>query len=160
MGKRVIQKPNRHSDPPQHAHECGIRDLYAERLGAERPKERLVRKEARYSTTARRVDMRTIDDAGLLREWEFKIRADYRTLGQILLYVAHARRERQFERPIRGVIAAFTIPDELRIAVEVLNLSIEFVILPRWMREGGYVPATNEVGHDLNIPKIPKQGEQ
>jgi hypothetical protein len=103
--------------------------------------------------------MRTIDGTGLLREWEFKIIADYRTLGQILLYIAHARRERQFERPIRGVIAAFTIPIELRIAVEVLNLSIEFVTIPQWMRAAGRVPASGSC-QPIKIPKIPFTGEQ
>ena len=103
--------------------------------------------------------MRTIDDAGLLREWEFKIRADYRTLGQILLYVALARRERQFERPIRGVIAAFTIPDELRIAAEVLNLSVEFVTIPPWMCAAGEIPS-HQFGQRTHIPKIPSIGEQ
>lgn len=159
MTRRLRKRTQRLSEDPQYAHECGIRDFYATRLAVERPNERLVRKEARYSTVARRVDMRTIDHVGLLREWEFKIRADYRTLGQILLYVAHARRERQFERPIRGVIAAFTIPSELRIAVEVLNLSIEFVTIPPWMRAAGYVPA-NRTGQRINIPKIPPTGEQ
>jgi hypothetical protein len=159
MTKRLRKRRQEVTEAPQYAHECGIRDLYATRLAAERPNERLVRKEAGYLTAARRVDMRTIDHAGLLREWEFKIRADYRTLGQILLYVAHARRERQFERPIRGVIAAFTIPSELRIAVEVLNLSIEFVTIPPWMRAAGYIPA-NGVGQRINIPKIPTKGEQ
>jgi hypothetical protein len=76
--------------------------------------------------------------------------------GRFLLYVAYARRERQFKRPIRGVIAAFTIPDELRIAVEVLSLSTEFVVIPLWMRAAGFVPAPS-VSQCINIPKIPNK---
>src|SRR5262245_3373399 len=89
-----------------YAYERHVRDLYAERLTELRPGERLVRKELRYSTAARRIDMRTVDRWGVLREWEFKLDADYRALGQLLIYLAHARRESNF-RPIRGVIAAF-----------------------------------------------------
>ena len=133
-----------------YAHECKVRDVFAEYLSQLRPDERLIKKELRYSTAARRVDMRTVDRAGTLREWEFKIYADHRTLGQLLIYLAHARREHGF-RPIRGVIAAFSIPEELRLAVEVMSLSIEFVTIPAWMREAGSVP----VAANLNpVPTI------
>lgn len=125
-----------------YAHECKVRDVFAECLSRLRPDERLVKKEFRYSTAARRVDMRTVDRTGTLREWEFKIYADHRTLGQLLIYLAHARRELGF-RPVRGVIAAFSIPEELRLAVEVMSLSIEFVTIPAWMRAAGYVPEAN-----------------
>jgi RecB family endonuclease NucS len=116
-----------------------IRDLYAARLSVLRPDERLVKTEFRYSTAARRVDMRTIDRFGVFREWEFKVSADHRALGQLLIYLAHARRELDF-RPVRGVIAALSIPDELRLAGEVMSLNIEFVTIPTWMRAAGAVP--------------------
>src|SRR5689334_5075393 len=122
-----------------YAHECHVRDAYVRSLPALRPDERLVKKELRYAAAARRIDMRTVDRLGTLREWEFKISADYRALGQILIYLSHARRELGF-RPIRGVIAAFEIPDELRVAVEVMSLNIELVTIPRWMRYAGLVP--------------------
>lgn len=61
--------------PPLYAHECRVRDVFAECLSQLRPDERLVKTELRYSTAARRIDMRTVDRAGTLREWEFKIQA-------------------------------------------------------------------------------------
>ena len=131
-----------------YAHECHVRDAYAHNLRALRPDERLVKREHRYISAGRRIDMRTVDRLGTLREWEFKISADHRTLGQILIYLAHARRELGF-RPIRGVIAAFEIPEELRIAVEVMSLNIEFVTIPSWMRSAGFVPDT------INFNPIP-----
>jgi hypothetical protein len=144
-----------------YAHECLVRDVFAEHLSALRPDERLIKKELRYSTAARRIDMRTIDRLGTLREWEFKIFADHRTLGQILIYLAHARRELGF-RPIRGVIAAFVIPEELQLAVEVMSLNIEFVTIPAWMRAAGFVPeAANFNPTPINpIPKILFKGDK
>src|SRR5207237_389767 len=118
---------------PSFVHESRIRDLYAERLEQERPFERFVNKEVRYRLSGVRADMRTVDRRGLLREWEFKIHGDYRALGQILIYVAHARHELGF-RPVQGVIAAFTFLPELRRAVEIMNLNIELLTLPPWMR--------------------------
>jgi hypothetical protein len=67
------------------------------------------------------------------------VHADHRALGQVLIYLAHARQQFSF-RPVRGVIASFSIPDELRRAVEVMNLAIELVVLPTWMRAAGEVP--------------------
>lgn len=75
--------------------------------------------------------------------------------GQILIYVSHARRELGF-RPIRGVIAAFEIPDELRLAVEVMSLNIELVIIPPWMRFAGFVPDT--LNSEL-LPVMPSKGD-
>ena len=124
-----------------YAHECHVRDAYAHNLPTLRPDERLVKRELRYVSAGRRIDMRTVDRLGTLRDWEFKISADHRTLGQVLIYLSHARRELGF-RPIRGVIAAFEIPEELRIAVEVMSLNIEFVTIPSWMRCAGFVPDT------------------
>ena len=133
------------------AHECQVRDVYCRSLPNLRPDKRLVKTELRYATAARRVDMRTVDRFGTFREWEFKIRADQRTLGQLLIYLAHARRELAF-RPIRGVIAAFEIPEELRLGVEVMSLSIEFVTIPAWMSGAGFVPATTNC--DMKPTKI------
>lgn len=135
------------------AHESRIRNLYAQRLELERPLERFVKKEVRYRDSAIRADMRTVDSHGLLREWEFKIRADYRALGQILIYVAHARQELGL-RPVQGVIAAFSFLPELRRAVDVMNLNIELLTLPIWMRAAGGVPADGKPTRLICIPKI------
>nr|WP_180205472.1 hypothetical protein [Pseudomonas sp. SbOxS1]NYU05578.1 hypothetical protein [Pseudomonas sp. SbOxS1] len=133
-----------------YAHECRVRDAYAETLSDHRNGEILARTEQGYDGTLLRADMRTIDKSDLIREWEFKISADYKALGQILQYVALARKTENF-RPIRGVIAAFRFSPEMIVANEVMNLNIEFVVLPSWLRRSGFV-----VGAPLQVlPKIP-----
>jgi hypothetical protein len=97
--------------------------------------------------------MRTVDCNDLLREWEFKLHADYRALGQILIYVSYARQELGF-RPVQGVIAAFTFLPELRRAVEIMNLNIELLTLPPWMRAAGGVPPDSGPVRLVRIPKI------
>lgn len=146
----VLEKRRRR---PLYAHESRIRNLFAQRLDLERPFERFVKKEVRYRRSTVRADMRTVDCNGLMREWEFKIHADYRALGQILIYVAHARQELGF-RPVQGVIAAFTFVAELRRAVEIMNLNIELLTIPPWMRAAGDIPPDSEPVHLVCIPKI------
>ncbi len=131
-------------------HECRVRDEYARSLANYRNNEILARTEQRYVGTLLRADMRTVDTFDVIREWEFKINADYRALGQILQYVALARRAELF-RPIRGVIAAFEFTPELRLANEVMNLNLELVLLPSWLRTSGYL--NEEVG--VTLPRIP-----
>ena len=84
-----------------------------------------------------RADMRTVDHGQTLREWEFKIEADYSSLGQALVYVALARRASNFERPVRGVVAAFSFPDHIAYANEAMNLGLELVEIPPWLRQAG-----------------------
>ena len=112
-----------------------------------------MKKEVTYRESAIRADMRTVDCNGMLREWEFKIHADYQALGQILIYVAHARQEMAF-RPVQGVIAAFSFLPELRRAVDLMNLSIELLTLPAWMRAAGCVPPDSEPVRLVSIPNI------
>ncbi|MCH4880154.1 hypothetical protein EQV97_22605 [Pseudomonas sp. TMW22090] len=133
-----------------YAHECRVRDAYADALSDYRNGEILARTEQGYEGTLLRADMRTIDKSDLIREWEFKISADYKALGQILQYVALARKAESF-RPIRGVIAAFHFSPEMIVANEVMNLNLEFVVLPSWLRRSGFV-----IGLPLQVlPKIP-----
>ena len=104
--------------------------------------------------SATRADMRTVDRENVLREWEFKLYADYRALGQIIQYVALARLAENF-RVIRGVIAAFEFSPELPKVVEVANLSIELVVIPDWMRGAGGVVRTSPADREVRtLPKI------
>ena len=130
-------------------HECRVRDEFSRGLSNYRPSEILARTEQRYWGTLLRADMRTVDTDDVIREWEFKINADYKALGQIIQYVALARKAESF-RPIRGVIAAFTFTNELRIANEVMNLNLELVLLPSWLRRSGYLIEEAAV-----LPRIP-----
>lgn len=134
------------------AHECRIRNAFAADFSMQRPLERVMSKETRYKVTALRADLRSIDQRGLIREWEFKIDADHYVLGQILTYVAHARKELNF-RPVRGVIAAFTFSADLQMAIEVMNLNIELVFIPLWLRNAGKNPALG--AKPVSIPSIP-----
>jgi hypothetical protein len=134
------------------AAEWSIRDAYAARLAEFRPNERVWRTEHIYYPSLLRGDLRTVDTANRVRIWEFKIKAGYDGLGQILTYVALARKETDFSRPVLGVLAAFEFALELATAIEVLNLGIELVTLPEPLRLAGQVPATVS---PVVIPNIP-----
>lgn len=140
-------------DPRLFAGECRVRDYYAKHLDVVRKGELLVRREQGYPTSATRADMRTVDPSNVLREWEFKLYADYRALGQILQYVALAKLAEDF-RTIRGVIAAFEFSPELPKVVEVANLNIELVRIPDWMRGAGGVVRT--IASDRDVRTLPK----
>lgn len=138
-----------------YAGERAVRDVYAARLSEFRPAERLWKTEHTYPPSLLRGDMRTVDELNRVRIWEFKIKAGPDGLGQILTYVALARLELNFSRPVLGVLAAFEIPPELLQAIEVLNLGIEVVILPDHLRLAGRVPSTASRTHVPHIPLLP-----
>lgn len=140
------------SDQSTYEHECRIRDYYAAELAQYRPNERLVARENGYTGTQVRADMRTVDRANTVRLWEFKIRASYKALGQILVYVAMARRAEGYDPLIRGVIAAFDFLPELVDTVERMNLNIELVTLPRVLALAGQIPSDYS---PVAIPLIP-----
>ena len=139
-------------DVPKYEREGRIRDYYAAELEQHRPGELLVARENSYAGTAVRADMRTIDRSNVIRLWEFKLRAGHEALGQILIYLAMARRAEGYDQPIRGVIAAFEFMPELIDAVERMNLGLELVRLPRILALAGGVPAGPAVA---TIPVIP-----
>lgn len=139
------------ADDDNGAKEREVRDYYAQHLGRARPHEHLAKKEQGYVLSRLRADMRTIDLHDTIREWEFKLHADYRAIGQILTYVALARRELGF-RAVRGVVAAFSFAEEVSLANEVMNLNLELVTLPDWMRGAGKVAGRPT---KFNLPKIP-----
>ncbi len=140
-------------DPPdsdQYEHECRIRDEFAKHLDQERPGELLLEKEHTYGEVAIRAirgDMKTLDEKNVLRIWEFKIVAGYDGLGQILAYLAMARRVVGFKRTIRGMLAAFDFRPEITEAIEILNLGIEVVRIPPKYRLAG-----NVLPHGMIIP--------
>jgi hypothetical protein len=139
------------------APEIRVRDYFAAHLGRMRPSERLVATEQRYRETGLRADMRSVDEQDCLREWEFKIHADYRAIGQILTYVGCARRELRF-RPVRAVIAAFSFSPDVPITNETMNLSIELVTIPDWMRAAGGVPTRAAAAHPFSpLPQLSLQ---
>jgi len=135
-----------------YAAERAVRDAYAGRLSEFRPDERLWKAEHTYPPSMLRGDMRTVDQLNRVRIWEFKIKAGFDGLGQILTYVALARLETHFSRPVLGVLAAFEFPGELLTAIEVLNLGIEAVRLPEQLRLAGTVPST---AASVLVPRIP-----
>jgi hypothetical protein len=136
----------------KYADERAIRDAYASRLREFRPTERLWKTEHTYPPSLLRGDMRTVDELNKIRIWEFKIKAGFDGLGQILTYVALARLELNFARPVLGVLATFEAPVELLTTIEVLNLSLEVVVLPEQLRHAGRVPPRAAT---TPIPDIP-----
>jgi hypothetical protein len=138
----------------EYAHERAIRDRYALGISDLRPGERLLDVEHAEAGSSIRSDMRTIDVDGVLRIWEFKIRGSYQGLGQVLTYVASARRAARFATPVRGVLAAFAFHPEVVAAVEMLNLGIELVLIPETLRRaGGLLAPTGSVAAPV-IPVI------
>jgi hypothetical protein len=134
------------------ARETQIRDLYARRLQDFRPHERLIKTETSFADTRVRADMRTVDKDNLLRIWEFEIHASYEGLGQALTYLALARKELDFAQRVCGVLAAFTIQQEILTAIEVLNLGIEPVIVPKHLAQAGGIPLD---ATPVTLPDIP-----
>jgi hypothetical protein len=143
------------SDDENFEHECRIRDAYAANLAHERPRERLLSREHTYgavSVRSIRGDMKTLAPNNALHIWEFKIKAGYSGLGQILVYVAMARKAVRFEKRVCGVLAAFSFQPEIPEAIELLNLGIETVeIPPKYRRAGGILPS----GMLTAAPNIP-----
>ena len=136
------------------AREILVRDQYAIRLAQLRPAERLVSCEQGYVASRLRADMRTVDTGDVLREWEFKLYAGHRALGQIVTYLALARSELKL-RPVRGVIAAFEFSSELVLANEMMNLNLELVTIPEWMRPVGGLPSRTPPVPIVSIPTLP-----
>lgn len=147
-------------DLRQFEHECRVRDLYAERLAELRPQERLLATEHSYAGSKIRGDMRTIDADNVVRIWEFEIYCGYTGLGQVLTYVATARRATNFEKSTRGVLAAFGFQPEVIVAIEVLNLGVEVVQIPETLRlAGALLPTSASVTPPL-IPVVEKPEEK
>jgi hypothetical protein len=141
---------------PNFAHECKIRDFYTGQFNEARPHEIIVKREATFDNWPLRADLRTVDRYQVLREWEFKICADYSSLGQILTYTALMREQTNFEQVVRGVIAAFEIPPYLAKAILINNLSVELVTLPKWMAQAGNIPLINQELPIVDVPFIPR----
>ena len=138
-------------EPAVYAHETRIRNAFASVLRDYRKDERLAKKEVTYKEAGARSDMRTVDRQNIIREWEFKIEADYSALGQILVYVALARKEFRHKRLVRGVLAAFSFPENLVYTVEAMNLGIELYTIPGHLQNAGNLGATLPEGP----PQIP-----
>ena len=121
-------------------HECRIRNEYSERLSEFRPDEKLLKTEQKFEDSNVRADMWTVDRYQVRRVWEFKIEVRYEALGQILVYLALARKQHGFDSTIRGVLAGFSIQPEVAQAIEILNLGIELVEIPPKLSQAGGIP--------------------
>lgn len=90
----------------------------------------------------------------MVRIWEFEIVASYEGLGQVLTYLALARKELNFARSVRGVLAAFKIQHEIQAAIEVLNLGVELVFVHDKLRAASGVPWIAALPPVLQIPRL------
>lgn len=141
-----------------YARECRIRDHFAASLKEERPGEVLLGTENSPKGLAIRADMKTVDHENVVRIWEFKIRASYEGLGQVLTYLAMARRDDAFQRHMCGVLAAFEFQSEVVEAIQILNLGIEIVHIPSKYRLAGDNPTSEPITGLPTIPSaIPKE---
>jgi hypothetical protein len=136
--------------------ETRIRDLYAKQLKEYRPDEQVLKTEPGYVDSPVRGDLRTLDSKNLIRVWEFEIVAAYEGLGQVLTYVALARLELNFDRQIRGVLAAFEFQPEVELAIEIMNLGVEVVRIPEALRLAGEIPPVEK---PVAVARIPRLGE-
>jgi len=118
--------------------ECAIRDAYAKNLndiwGGE---EKLIGTEIVHLSEGVRADMRTVNKREVITEWEFKLVADYSAIGQILVYMALLKEFYGFKRSVRGIIAAITIPEKIRLAVKINALEVDLVEIPTWLYNAG-----------------------
>lgn len=119
------------------AKECKIRDCYMKNLKSLRPNEICISKELPLNSASLRVDMQTVDTNNIFRDWEFKIYADYKSLGQLLTYIAYSKLENGFSQDVLGVIAAFSFQPELEQTIRIWGLPIELVKIPTWMKNAG-----------------------
>jgi RecB family endonuclease NucS len=126
-------------DVVTYARETAMRDCYAKELATYRPNEHEVSREALPGSASKRADLFTIDKSNIFRVWEFKIRADSNAIGQLLVYLALCRRHYPTDT-IRPVLAAAEFHDDVRYAIEALNLNIEVVDLPPSVLGAGKVP--------------------
>jgi hypothetical protein len=146
------------SDIDIYARERLIRDHFAACLRDERPGEVLLDTESSPKGLAIRADMKTVDNKNIVRIWEFKIRAGYEGLGQVLTYLAMARRDDCFQRYICGVLAAFEFQPEIVEAIQILNLGIEVFHIPAKYRLAGDNPASGPMAGLPIIPSVnPKE---
>jgi hypothetical protein len=144
-------------------HEVRIQKAYAARLADLREGEVLIESSRRFDCCDLIADMATVDKTNTIRIWEFKIRADYKSLGQIITYLALARYEEVIRcwRPLHppkrlvGVLAAFDFQQEIVLANVVMNCGIEFVTIPPFLRNAGDVPVSMPRPHAPVIPPLP-----
>ncbi len=144
-------------------HEVRIQKAYAERLNDLRDGEELISSSHRFDCCDLIADMATVDQTNTIRIWEFKIRADYKSLGQIVTYLALERYEEviknwvpaQGPKRIVGVLAAFEFQPEIMLANVVMNLGIECVVIPPFLRNAGGVPSVVPKQHTPLIPRSP-----
>lgn len=142
-------------------HEVQIQKAYAARLAELREGEELIPSGRRFECCDLIADMATVDKTNTIRIWEFKIRADYRSLGQIVTYLALARYEEvianwvpaQPPRRLVGVLAAFEFQPEIMLTNVVMNLGIECVVIPPFLRNAGNVPPAIPKPHTPIIPR-------
>jgi RecB family endonuclease NucS len=118
-----------------------MRDAYADELDRYRPHEvEVSRERLPGATDQKRADLFTVDRHGLLRIWEFKVRATAASVGQLLVYLALCRRHYAGKRVVRPVLAAAEFDPDVTFAIEALNLGVEVVVLPPAVLNAGRIP--------------------
>ncbi|MBA6295971.1 hypothetical protein [Colwellia sp. MB02u-9] len=125
--------------PFEHERETKIRDHYAANLDDLRPNERLIGCEVKTKKHNLSVDMQTVDHNNVLRLWEFKVVANYSAIGQLLVYIAQKKIELLGSKRVIGVIAAVDIPEFIVDAINMSDLHIELVKIPKTIINCGLI---------------------
>ncbi|MBN9654700.1 hypothetical protein J0K78_10535 [Halobacillus sp. GSS1] len=147
-------------EPVEFEKECLIRDEYGQQIDQLKPGQIVIGRETSYEESKIRVDLQTVDQNDVFREWEFKLYADYKALGQVLTYVTQRKLETNFDTEVIGVIAAFEFQPELVKTIRVLNLAIELVTVPNWLANAGKVlsgSGSGAIGQAVNFKKYDLQ---
>ena len=134
--------------------ETEVRNIFASHFNDLRGGgEKLIGYENKCGDSFLRSDLRSILPDGTILEWEFKLEADYSALGQVLVYMSKVKSEYNFNRKVRGVIAALCIPEKIIEAVYKNGLDIELVTIPKWVLiETGAIPKSYHKYSTIKIP--------
>lgn len=111
------------------AYESHLRDYLAHNLGVLEPGLRLYEEEdipgIEYPIRNRRIDLLAVATDGSLVVIELKVSKGHdRTIGQLLTYMGWVRQDLAGGKPVRGMIVAHTLSDELLTAAHEANANI------------------------------------
>lgn len=132
--RQVLDLALSHADPEavalQFAYECVLRDYCVDHLSDIEPGLRLYRdggvRGVELSTGSGYIDILATDIAGALVVVELKLSRGHRAVvGQLADYIGWAKDHFKPKRPVRGIIIAPTISEELRRAASIIpNVSL------------------------------------
>lgn len=138
-----VRPSDEESSDEEFAYESHLRDYLAHNLKVLEPGLRLYKDEdipgIEYPIRGRRIDLLAVSQDGSLVVIELKVSKGHdRTIGQILTYMGWVRQDLADGKPVRGVIVAHTLSDELMTAaheatanIQLFEYDISFHVRPK-----------------------------